>query len=547
MKIAVLSNVNMNGVIRILKKDIDIFESEGYGNELGTLLNPGSEIYNYSPEVVFIINDIMEVIGHDINLDSARNIIAKWKSDFEKAIRQDIIYYISDAYCYGLEFEVTINPICKEEIEWIWNFCIKELLSKHSNIRVFPYRKLIEECGVSDSFSGKMWYLGKIRHTNALQMAMAGKIVELLNIEKFIPKKVLLLDLDNTLWGGLAGENDVTPIVLSDDNVGLSYKDLQRVILQMRKQGVILGIVSKNNPEDAMDIIQNNSHMVLKDDDFAIKKISWNSKDLSIKEIALELNLGLDSMVFFDDNPEERRLIEKTLPEVVVPDFPDNPEKLAQTMVSIYDKFFRRATLTSEDLDKTKAYIDNSKREEIRKNFDSFEEYLEELNITLTRKISERHIERITQLLNKTNQFNLTTKRHTLQDIQDMIKDNNNLIYSYQVEDIFGDCGIVAVVIVNLAEDAPIIDEFVMSCRVMGKEIENAIIDDIESELAANGFKEVKAVYATTAKNKPVAHLYDNLGYDVYDESTEYRKYNIELDKRPTRSYKLTKKTEVDQ
>lgn len=541
MRIAVLSNVNMNGVIRILKKSIDVFDAEGYGNEIGTLLNQKSSFWMYKPEAVFIIEDIQELTGHLTVPEMAEEKIFDWFTGFESTIKPEILYYISDAFCYGFEMDVLVDVGIKEEIEEIWLKHLRALIGKHSNIRIFPYRKAVLSLGEGNAFSPKMWYMGKILHSISMQQLLASMILERIEVEKRLPKKVLLLDLDNTLWGGLAGEDDVNPIILSEDHVGLAYKNLQRVILMMKKQGVILGIVSKNNYEDAMNIVNNHSHMVLKNDDFAVKRINWEDKNKSVEAIAAELNVGLDSMVFFDDNPSERLLIKSTLPMVCVPDFPEKPEELPNAMVSIWKEYFEKAILTDEDLRKTDHYIANSKRDNLKKKSASYEQYLKDLRIILFSERADEHIERVVSLINKTNQFNMTTHRHTLAEIEEMMKSGDYDLFAYREEDIFGDNGIISVVVVNYKEAVPVIEEFVMSCRVMGKNIENAILEDVERHVFERGYMRIRAAYIPSSKNTPVSHLYESLGYHLVNENDAGKLYEISLPHGNNREYWLTK------
>lgn len=539
MKIAILSNVNMNATVRMLKRELEVYDVEGYGNELGILMNANSSIYNFAPDIIFVLEDLMEILGHELDETEARINIEQWFEYFQGTIRENFIYYISDAYLTGDELKVTVNPALKWRLESIWQENLQKCVNMHNNVYIFPYRKLIENIGEAEAFSMKMWYMGRILHSTELQKQLCDEIMQKVKLEQIVPKKVLLLDLDNTLWGGLAGETDINPISLSEEHTGLAYKNLQRVILQMQKQGTILGIVSKNNEEDAMNIIKNHPHMVLKEEAFAIKKINWNLKSDNIRQIAEELNLGLDSMVFFDDNPTERELIKEMLPDVEVPDFPEKPEDLAPAMVKIYTQYFDRKRLTGEDLDKTNQYIANAKREQFKSTTADFDEFLRNLKIQITRKQKMMHLERITQLLNKTNQFNLTTRRHSQSEVQAMLEMSEKELFVYQVTDCFGDNGIVAVAIADVSGETAVIEEFVMSCRVMGKNIENAIIDDIEKYFIAKGYSKIQAQYKETAKNKPVSALYDSLGYNKSEEQADgLIIYEIDAGQIPDRNYK---------
>ncbi len=533
-KIALLSNVNMNFVLRMLKKDFEVYNTEGYGNELGLIMNPDSSYHAFAPEVTFLVLDLLEVLGHDLRPTAAKEAINNWFATFEAGMNSTSQYYVSDAYLWGAEVDALFYKDLKQQLEMLWNDCLRDLCERCKNVHVFPYHDVISKLGEDNSFSMKMWYMGKILHTNEAQKRMAEDMIHHVELLGRVPKKVLLLDLDNTLWGGIAGEHEHTPIILSDDHTGLAYKNLQRVIALMKESGVVLGIVSKNNEEDALTLIQEHPHMVLREDAFAIKKINWEPKNINIQEIAEELNLGLDSFVFFDDNPTERELIKQMLPQVIVPDFPDRTEDLAVAMVEIYREYFEKAFVTAEDLEKTRQYAENAKRSEALKQAGSFEDYLKQLKIKITRVDAKSNLERLVQLVNKTNQFNLTTKRYEMSEMQKIVADDKKKVYLYKIEDCFGDYGIVSAVIVDV-EKQPVIEEFVLSCRVMGKHVEYAIISQIEKELAEAGYESLQGVYIPTAKNKPVEQLYDRLGYKRKEETLQVTTYLMQLDELPER------------
>ena len=436
-KIAVLSNINMNFVLRMLKKNFEVYDTEGYGNELGLLMDKTSSYHAFGADSTFLVMDLLEVLGHNFRVSDAKEVIDTWFSMFEAGMCSTSQYYISDAYLWGTEVEVLFYKELKLQLERLWNERLEALCDKCKNVHLFPYHDMIRKLGEENTFSLKMWYMGKILHTNEAQKRIAENIIHCMDLAIRVPKKVLLLDLDNTLWGGIAGEHEHTPIVLSDDHAGLAYKNLQRVIAMMQESGVVLGIVSKNNEEDALELLRNHSHMVLREDAFSIKKINWEPKNKNIQEIAQELNLGLDSFVFFDDNPTERELIRQTLPQVVVPDFPDRPEELASAMADIYHAYFEKAFVTAEDLKKTRQYAENAKRSQAMEQAVSFEDYLKQLKIVITKVDASEHIERLVQLVNKTNQFNLTTKRYEMSEMQKIVTDTNKRVYLYKIGCIF--------------------------------------------------------------------------------------------------------------
>lgn len=512
-RIALLSNVNMNAVIRALKSGAEVYEAEGYGNELGTLMNPASSYHAFSPEITFLVLDLLELLEHELREQASKARVEGWFADFENAMQDGCVYYINDAYLWGAELDAAEALASRTSLELLWNGRLRELCGRHPNVRILPYHHMISCLGEENAFSLKMWYMGKMPLSGEAGKRLAALVLEKVRLESRTPKKVLALDLDNTLWGGLAGEHDHQPIVLSDDHAGLAYKNLQRVILQMQRQGVILAIVSKNNPEDAEEILRNHPHMVLRPEHFAAAKINWNAKNENIAELAEELNLGLDSFVFWDDNPQERMLVKQLLPQVTVPEFPGQPEELAAAMTQIFHTYFEKAALTAEDLEKTKQYADNVKRGELKQRAGSFADYLRQLQIVVTRVDAAGCANRLEALLNKTNQFNLTTRRHEPGDVQRIVKAEEKRVFVYRVEDCFGDSGVVAAVLVDVSEPAALIEEFVMSCRVMGKNIEQGILVDVEQSLRAEGIERLRGMYVPTDRNKPVAGLYEQLGY----------------------------------
>lgn len=546
MKVAILSNVNMNSLIRMLGKEMEVYQVEGYGNELGVLINPVSSYHEFAPEYTFLIMDLMELLEHDLDMTAAKIRIMGWFSTLSGALNPREIYYISDACLWGLELAAVHVPGLKLAMEGIWQQQLEELVQTHSNVRVLPYRHLVESLGEDNAFSLKMWYMGRILLSNEAQKRLGSLIKNKLYIETRIPKKVLLLDLDNTLWGGLAGENDHTPIELSEDHIGLAYKNLQRVILQMQRQGVLLTIVSKNNEADVAEILEKHPHMVLRPQVFAAKRINWEAKHKNIQEIAGELNLGLDSFVFWDDNPTERQLVKELLPQVEVPDFPDRPEELAPAMTEIFQKYFAKASVTEEDLGKTAQYAANAARLKVQESAGSYEDYLRNLEIVVTRVSPERHAERLTQLVNKTNQFNLTTRRYTQGQLEELVRDPEKQIFLYSVSDRFGDSGIVAASVVDCGGTVPVLEEFVMSCRVMGRQIEYALVEDMERELRDRGFQRLRGVYLPTPKNGPVEKLYENLGYEKTADLLEGgSEYEIQLSNTPKRMYYVEMRNQV--
>ena len=379
-------------------------------------------------------------------------------------------------------------------------------------------------------------FLGKIPFSHNGNVKIADGIRSTANCFARVPKKIFVLDLDNTLWGGVLGEEVVENIKLSDDGVGAIYKNVQRLIKQMIPRGVMLAVCSKNNLSDVEEVWSRHTHMVLRRDDFVSLKINWKDKVENIAEMARELNIGLSSFVFLDDMPNERENVRARLPEVTVPDFPKNLEQLPACVVNIWREHFQKLRSTLEDASKTQQYIDNAKRADAAEGMD-YESFLQSLCLTAERVDLDEHSKaRVVQLINKTNQFNLTTRRRNLLELDQFI-DAGGKVYAYRVADKFGDYGIVAVILADVKDGVPTVDTFLMSCRIMGKQLENFFIDRIEKDFLLAGYETLQAEYIPSSKNMPVAEFYDGLGYERIDEQSTSVKYRIRLTDRPARIF----------
>ena len=385
--------------------------------------------------------------------------------------------------------------------------------------RQYPVKELmdwkfyfISQTGLNPKLAGefKAWYAKKLD-----QLALRRK-------------KCLVLDLDNTLWGGILGEDGAEGIKIGGDYPGNAFLCFQEALLELAKSGVILTVCSKNNEQDVLEVWEKHPHNILKKEHFSAYRIDWKDKATNIKELADELNLGLDSFVFVDDNPAERELVKQMLPEVAVPDFPSQPYELPLFVQSLAEDFFRVYAITDEDLKKTEQYKANAARTESQKQFVDFEAFLKSLDIRLTiESANELNIQRIAQMTQKTNQFNLTTKRYIDADIKSMLADRWK-VYCVSVADRFGDSGITGCMMINGNE----IDSFLMSCRVLGKGIEVAFIKSVLQLLKVEGMETIKARFIPTDKNTQIKDFYERCGFTcVLEDVTGGKEYVADLAK----------------
>lgn len=539
MKVALLSNINADYVLQLLEKKIECVASVGYGDVWGQLLDPNSNLNHANPNVIVLLNDIEQLIdGYDFK--KATSVIDEWFTMFDSIVHQEKDYFISDIM-FRSEVLADNDSFFEYSIIHYWMDALEKRVKTHVNVHLLTLSSEIAQVGKEKVFSSKMWFMGKIPYTNEGCKLIASAIERTILLLNRTNKKVLVLDLDNTLWGGILGELGIEGIMLSDEKIGSIYKKIQQQIKDIKETGVLLAIVSKNNDSDVDEVWDKQPHMLLKREDFASIKINWRDKAENLIEIAKELNLGIDSFVFIDDTASERDNIRMRIPEIAVPEFPQKIENYPSFILDIYNCYFKRCRLSAEDKVKTQQYAENAMRERASQGI-SYEEFLLSLKLVVKRvEINEAKLDRIAQMHGKTNQFNLTTIRYTRQDLDKLLSDGYK-IYAYNVKDKFGDYGLVAAAIIDCRK--PEINSFLMSCRIMGKLVENYVIDDIENDLLKKGHVELYAKYVKTAKNNPVTSFFDGLGYSVVAKSNEETYYKINLLSRPKRKYFVNKNEE---
>ena len=417
-----------------------------------------------------------------------------------------------------------------------YNMALVQAEVEHSNVKLLDIREFTRKYPAQEVFDWKFWFISQMGMNPKLSKSFMEWFNRKLEQIAFKRKKCLVLDLDNTLWGGVLGEDGIEGIKLGGDYPGIAYHFFQEALLELSKSGVILTVCSKNNEADVLEAWEKNPFMVLKKDNFATWRINWTDKATNIKELADELNIGLDSFVFIDDNPTERELIKQVLPMVEVPDFPAQPYGLPVFFKEIVEKYFRVYSVTSEDKMKTEQYKANVQRVQAQRSFVDFDSFLESLDIQITiDAANEFNIPRIAQMTQKTNQFNLTTKRYTDADVRSFIQAGWK-IWCISVADKFGDNGISGCIIVKPTpspspqEGKLEIDTFLLSCRILGKGIEMAFLKKILFFLKEAGIVSVKADYYPTAKNVQVKDFYDRCGFLCVAEEADGKKaYVLDL------------------
>ena len=381
------------------------------------------------------------------------------------------------------------------------------------NVVVLDWARIVGTHGSSQVFDGKYWYMGRMPLSGAGARLLWEEFQSVLAMMSGARKKVLCLDLDNTLWRGICGEDGPRGVGLSEEGADKAYRDLQRHIKGLKEFGVLLVINSKNNAEDALAVFRDNPMMILKEGDFAAMRINWNDKVSNLCSIAEELSLGLDAFVFIDDSDVEREFVRSALPGVAVPDFPSEALEFPAWFRShVARKHFRSRKLTVEDRGKTEQYHRRRKREAVTASL-SREDAIARLQIELTVECDNaENLSRLHQMAQKTNQFNLTTIRYSEAELKERILSEDYSVWNAWYRDKFGDEGIIAMAVVSHKEAK--LESFVMSCRVIGRSVEFALLGAICEGLKARGSHTLAAEYRATAKNGPCKDLLRAAGFE---------------------------------
>lgn len=535
MRISLVSNTNMSELIRRISKLGPCYTPDGYGVWLQELLWPDAPLFAEKDNNIFILLD-----GNDLfknNLHSMPEIMAEideYFRYFEQTLQDHPgeSFFISnldilDYHPYSLK-QIPVG----QQIESYWQCKLQTLLASWENAYLFDSKALCMKVGQDSFYSSLLWYSGGLRYASVGEKLIAEKIGHILRSKYGMQYKCIVLDMDNTLWGGVLGEEGPEGVELAETLKGARYKDFQRVIRSMTEYGVILAAASKNNMADVQELFARNTQMVLDESDFVNLKIDWNPKANNIAQIAQELNIGLDSFVFIDDNPVERASVKESLPMVQVPDFPQNTTKLPAFAKEVYDQYFLKLSITSEDAGKTKMYRADQERKLVEKVAVSQAAFLNSLHTRLVLRIdSLRDVNRIAQLTQKTNQFNVLTKRYQNEDILRLMNLPQYMVWGGSISDKFGDLGLSLVLILYCPnESEAYIDTLLMSCRVMGRELEFQFLRYIAAYLQEHGFKKIYAAYEKTQKNKPVENFFEAAGFLLLQEDAAAGRKDYVLD-----------------
>jgi FkbH-like protein len=504
------------------------FYESGYNRYVEDVLFENPQLWSFRPDVVLIHTGWRNVSEFPELLESSEQVDQRLRRELDRfqAIWEKIQTELGATIVQNNFDLPCLRPLGNLEASEPYgrvNFLMKlnagfaAYASSNQRLLINDIHYLSAQVGLDAWYGHKYWYNFHMAVTPVATVALARNIAGIIEAVFGKSKKCLVLDLDNTLWGGVVGDDGAQNLILGRDHpVGEAFLDFQRYVKNLQRRGVILAVCSKNELENAKAGFSN-PDSILRVEDFSAFKANWSPKPDNIREIAAELNIGLDSIVFVDDNPAERALVANQLPEVATPEIGSSVCRFAEILES--EHYFEAHKVVQEDLERMGYYNSNAQRSAAQAAFGNYDEYL--LSLEMKAEIAPFapvYLERITQLINKTNQFNLTTRRYTSAEVEAIAQDPNNVTLYGRLVDRFGDNGLVTVLIGHVVGKVLEIDLWLMSCRVLNREMELSMFDALVEVCQARGLSRIVGTYIPSKKNALVADHYRRLGFRAVEE-----------------------------
>lgn len=392
---------------------------------------------------------------------------------------------------------------------------------EHPWFHVLDMDRFFKLHGIAALHDPRFEVIGRMYFSPGGAVKLADYVARYLHALTHVPKKVLVLDLDNTLWGGILGEEEIQ---IGQDGIGYAYYLFQQVLLELKQKGILLALCSKNNEADVLEVFQKNPNMLLKLHDFAAFRINWATKLENLHSLSEELRLGLDSFTFFDDSPFEREQLKKLLPQLDLIEVPTDPSYYVEALSNYWG--FDALRLTQEDLLRAESYSQEAKRKALQKKSSSLEEFFESLQMEAEiAPLNDSNLERVKQLVHKTNQFNLTTRRYSEDELKRLA------VYTLRLRDRLGDSGLTGVIALKKANEEWTIDNLMLSCRIIGRTVEFAFLKAIAASAKREGAKRLVGRFIPSPKNQVAADFYRKAGFT--QEREEWILNLEEVDKIP--------------
>lgn len=544
LRVAILGTSTLDHFLGVLRLYLarDGFDANVFSGDFATIaqtvLDPRSALYAFQPEIVWFFTTHRDV-PHEIPagasveevVTSVETAAAHWQ-DLWRTVQEQLPAYIIQNNA-DLPLVRTFGHF---EGTAVWGranvlrrFNLALAQSVETGVTLFDLDHVAAMFGRSRWLDERYWYHSK--HAFSLDAAglLAFEASRLAAAVKGRSKKCLVLDLDNTLWGGVIGDDGLEGIRLGVGADGEAFVDFQRYVLSLKQRGIILAVCSKNEEKIALQPFEQHPEMVLRLEDIAVFVANWNNKADNIRQIAATLEIGLDAMVFVDDNPAERRLVQTELPMVAVPEMPPDPAGFIRALDRAV--FFQTVAFSEEDRQRSAMYRGNVARKQLQRQITDLDAFLGDLDMEATAEdFDSIHLGRIGQLINKSNQFHPTTTRYTEARLKAMMVDPRFVCRCYRLKDRFGDNGLISAVIMEQKNHRMQIDTWVMSCRVLSRGMEDLIHNDLVAIARQRGCCRLGARYLPTAKNAMVADLYRRLGYRQVAENQGATDWELDPD-----------------
>lgn len=520
-------NIALKGTARNEGFEFEVFEAD-FGQISRQILDPSSEYYEFNADYTIIFESSHKLLSqyyksYNTHLSFAENKIS-YIEDLYKNIQNRTKSRV--VYC---NFPVINNQVFgsfshKVESSFVFqlnklNYLLAaEMAIKNDNFFIADLLSIQNKWGRDFMFSPSIYVNTEMVLSLDVLPIVAHHITGIITSLEGKFKKCLILDLDNTTWGGIIGDDGLEKIQIGSLGIGKAFTEFQYWIKALQKRGVILAVCSKNDEDKAKEPFEKHPDMVLKLDDIAVFVANWDNKADNIRKIQSILNIGLDSMVFLDDNPFERNIVRENLPEVCVPELPEDPAEYLEYLYGL--NLFETASFSENDAERTKQYQVEAQRAVDLDSFTNVDDFLKSMAMTSDVKSFDSFSKpRVSQLTQRSNQFNLRTVRYSEQDVERLINSEKHYTFSFTLEDKYGDNGLICVIV--LEKETPetlFINTWLMSCRVLKRGMEDFTLNTIVDTARKNGYKYVVGEYLPTAKNQMVMDHYERLGFTEKDE-----------------------------
>lgn len=514
-----------------------------FDNIMQDVLVKNSGLYKHDPKIIFIFIKLEEIapklylqfteLSSTQITEHIEDIINYYKAMLD-ALRRE-----SNALIIFNNFEVNPFPsagiLDSQKIDGSINTMRRlneELLTLKKNyhgVLLLDLDIVASRIGFINFQSNMQWHMSKMPFSNLAMRHISSEAAKYVIASKGDTKKCIILDCDNTLWSGVVGEDGVNGIALDQNHPGSYFIQFQKDLLNLKSQGVLLAICSKNNEADVLSVFQDNENMILKESDFSSMKINWNLKPDNIKEIAKDLNIGLQHIVFVDDSDFEIEMVRELLPDITPVLIPKNLSQLKH----IFDNkgFFDKIQDSSVDSNRTEMYLAENQRMRQLESTSNLEDYYKSLEIAArVGVIDSSDVPRVAQLTQKTNQFNLTTIRYTEQDIDMLRQSEESDIVTLKADDKFGTYGLIGLAILRYNQETLEIDSFLLSCRAIGRGLEDVLLEECIKQAKIKGMKNAIGSFIKTQKNAQVECFFENHGFDVKTKESSNKKYLCNID-----------------